>query len=399
MTNVSIWLGFLISLTLLMVIARKNLWLALVVAAIVLGLFNLTYVELYHVIFDTLLDKSILLLSLAVGMIPIIGGALETSGMMDDIVKNLRIRKRSFLVFSPSLLGLLPMPGGALLSAPLIKKSGVGVTNDKKSAINVWYRHVIVFIYPLGALLPATKMAGLNLYVAVLYVIPGFLLMLVLGHIFLLRDIRGRMRYDEPPQPKKLAIAIGVILVTPLLHFSLMNASTNILPELYLVIAVAIGLMLAFYLGRLKWKDVKSVSIKMKPWNYALIIIGMFLFLNIFKASDTPLVIALLTISRTGFIVAVGAFLGFVTGRVNVPVSIMLPIYFSKYSISTMDPTIFAIMFFSIFMGYMISPVHPCTSVSLEYFRVRYKDFFRIILMPTIIALLFAFVAAMILHK
>ncbi len=389
-----IWLGFFLSIALLMLIARKSLWIALTVAAIILGSFSLSVYEIGEEILKTLIDPSILLLALSVGMIPMIGGVMETSGLMDDLVENLRMKKRLFLAFSPALMGMLPMPGGALLSAPIIKKGGKGVSNDRKSAVNVWFRHLLLLIYPLGALLATTKMAGLDLYLAILYLIPGFLLMLVLGYLFLLRDVEGKIEYGRF-KPKKLAISLGIILAAPLIHLSLMMFD-NTITEAYLLIGVSISLALALYFGRIGLNGIKNVSLKMKPWNFALIIIGMFLFLNIFEASDTPGVIASLAVSKAILLVVIGAILGFATGRVQVPVSILLPIYFSKYGVEAMMALPFALMFFSIFMGYIISPVHPCVSVSLEYFKSSFKNFLKNMMIPAAMGLFVAFIFAMI---
>ena len=123
----------------------------------------------------------------------------------------------------------------------------------------------------------------------------------------------------------------------------------------------------------------------------------MFIFLNVFKASEVPSLIAGLSVSKAVLIVGVGALLGFATGRVQVPVSILVPIYFSKYGASALTPSAFAIIYFSAFMGYVISPVHPCVSVSLEYFKSGFKDFLKILILPTVIALIIAFICASVL--
>ena len=185
-----IWFGFFFSFTLLVIIARKNLWLGLIIASYVLGIFSLSFFELWEQTLKTITDPSIILLAIAVGLIPVIGGAMERSGLMDDLVNNLRLKKRPLMAFASSFVGLLPMPGGALLSAPLIEKSGGDVSNENKAAINVWYRHVFLLIYPLGMLLATTSMAKVNLYTVILYLIPGFVLMQILGYFFLLIKVK-----------------------------------------------------------------------------------------------------------------------------------------------------------------------------------------------------------------
>ncbi len=390
----TVWIGFFLAIALLMVIARKSIWIALLVAAFVLGIFTLPPFQIAIEAVNTLKDPSILLLALAVGMISIIGGALEISDLMDDLVSNLRMKKKNLLAFSPALFGMLPMPGGALLSAPIVEKGGEHVTSHKKSALNVWFRHVMLLIYPLGALLATTKIADINLYVAILYLTPGFILVVALGYIFLLRDIRGENTYLHRFNAKRLAIPLSVILAAPLVDLVLMITFNHIIPEIHLVIAVSMSLFLAFYFGRLGLKDIKPISLKMKPWNFALIIIAMFIFLNVFIASGAPSLIAELSVSKAVLTVCIGSLLGFATGRVQVPVAILVPVYFSRYGISALTPSTFAIIYFSTFIGYVISPVHPCVSVSLEYFKSGLKDFLKVLTLPTIISLIIAFICA-----
>ena len=66
----------------------------------------------------------------------------------------------------------------------------------------------------------------------------------------------------------------------------------------------------------------------------------------------------------------------------------------SLWNGATMAPMPFAVMFFSVFMGYLISPVHPCVTVTLEYFKTDYKAIFKELIAPTIIALVIAFLFA-----
>jgi hypothetical protein len=119
----------------------------------------------------------------------------------------------------------------------------------------------------------------------------------------------------------------------------------------------------------------------MKPWNFTLIILGMFVFLHIFRASSAATLIASIPLEPATLCVVAGFVLGVATGRVLLPASIMLPVYLTFGSIT---PVVFALIYTSIFFGYMISPVHPCVGVSLEYFSVPMKNFLRLLLVPTV---------------
>jgi len=393
------WIGLVVTFTLLVVIARWSLWAGLTVSAITLGLFYLPLPGLAACVWQVLADPSIISLAFAVGLIPVIGGTLERSGLLGDLVDNLRIGKRLFLMSGPALLGMLPVPGGAILSAPLVNKAGGSLPGDSKVAINIWFRHVLTMIYPLAALLPAAKMASIDLYIAVLYITPVFIFVAVIGYVFLLREVKGRITYASPFDPAKLALPVVVLLSAPVIHITLLSFMKGCPGEFPLVLGVLVSLLLAFWAGKFRGKDIFYVCRRMKPWRYALIILAIFIFMNVFRASGAAGVIARIPLSKSVLIVAVGAILGVVTGRVQVPVSIMLPIYQAKFGAVAMPPLTFMVMYFAIFIGYIISPVHPCVLVTMEYFGVGFRDFFRKLAAPAAISLLAAFAAGLLFIK
>jgi len=47
-------------------------------------------------------------------------------------------------------------------------------------------------------------------------------------------------------------------------------------------------------------------------------------------------------------------------------------------------------------MGYIVSPIHPCVSVSLEFFGSSLKDFYKKLFWPTFISLAAAFVVSIV---
>ena len=286
------WTGFILSLAVMIGVARKNLWLGFIAGAVTLGIFNLSAGEMFNEITRTITDISILLLAFSVGTISLIGGVLEESGLMDTLVSNLKLKRKLFLVFGPAFFGMLPMPGGALLSAPLVRRAGDDISDSQLTSINIWFRHVLILIYPLGGLLVTTKIAHLNLYKAMLYLFPGLILMLILGYIFLLRGIKGHLQTQQSISLSKILNPIIIIISAPVIHVSLMSIFPSLLQEIPLIISVLCSLSLAFIMGRLPLKKAVPVVRKMKPWKYFMIIIGMFLFLNTFIASNISVIIA-----------------------------------------------------------------------------------------------------------
>lgn len=379
------WAGLIISLAAILIIARRNLPLALLCGALILGFFTMTPPEVFGRIFHTLTDASVLLLAVAMGVIPMIGGVMKRSGQIDDLVNNLRIGKRGLLALSPAIMGLLPMPGGALLSAPILEKGGAGVADDLKVAINDWFRHLFILIYPLSSeLIASAKIASLSVYSAMVYLLPTFFFAILLGYVFFVRRIKGELEYADGFSLRGLLLPLSIVLVAPVLDFSLKRFFTLPVQELATVIAVASAFALSCSLSRIRL-DLPAIARRMRPWNFALIILGMFIFLNIFKASNAAARIASIPLPPVTLCVVAGFALGVATGRVLLPASIVLPVYLTFDAIT---PVVFALIYTGVFFGYVISPVHPCVGVSLEYFNVPMKNFIRLLFVPTAIILL-----------
>ena len=378
------WIGFFLTIAALLIISTRNFALAMFVGAFILGIFTMDPNQLAAEFLDAISDISTILLALTVGLIPLIGGTLKHSGQMDDLVDNLRVGKKPFLAVSPALIGMMPMPGGALLSCPLVEKSGKDVPRNVMAGLNVWFRHVLFLIYPLApALIVSTKVAGLGVYQVVPCLVPFLFLSLLLGYVFLLRNVPGRIEYEKQFKLKKLVPPLTVIFLAPILDFSLKGI---LFPEeLATLVGVTVSLILALIVGNVGTRSLLKIVKDAKPWNFAMMIMGIMIFLDVFAASRIPDLILEVNISAEILCVVVAFLLGFGTGRIVTPAGIVIPMFLTKFgSISSIT---FAITYFSMFLGYVMTPVHPCVSLTAEFFKVNTKDFLKVMLPPTLIAL------------
>jgi len=393
---VRLWIGFALSIVLLLFVSRRNLALGMAIAAAVLAAFTLTPASFGEALWQTISDPSVLLLALIVGLIPLIGGAMETSGEMGRLVSNLRIGVRPFLALAPALLGMLPMPGGALLSAPLIERGAGHTAPDVKAAANVWFRHALLLVYPLGpALIASAKIAGLDVYAVIPYLVPAFLLTLITGYVFLLRRASGRLSQSGAFSVVGLVVPLAIILAAPLLDLLLKGTIDLPVAEIGTSVGVFVSLVAAMAVGRLRFRQFGAIFRRMTPWKYALIVLAMFTFLNVFTASGVPERIAAMTLPPVVLCVVIGAVLGLITGRIQAPMSIVLPIYFSTYG--AMPAPVFALTYFAVFLGYILTPIHPCISVSVEYFETSMVPFLKRMIVPAAIGLVASLVVGLLL--
>jgi integral membrane protein (TIGR00529 family) len=383
----TVWIGVILALAALIYLSRYSLPLGMGISAIILSVFTLSLSGIGEAFVHTFADPSVLLLAFVVGVIPMIGGVLEESGGIDRLVGNLRIGVQPFLALSPALLGMLPMPGGALLSAPLVERGAPDVPADVKAAANVWFRHAFLLVYPLGtSLIASAKIASLGLYTAILYLLPAFFLVIGLGYLFLLRKAHGKASYNERFSGRELAIPLLIILAAPLIDLVLKKTLPLPYPEIGTAVGVTVSLALGVAFSRSGLKDLLAIYRKMRPHYYAGIIFAMFFFLRVFEASGAPERIAALSLPPIVLCVVIGFLLGLITGRIQTPISIVVPIYLTTH-VAVSGPA-FAVTYFAIYLGYLISPIHPCVSVSLEYFSVAMPVFLKRMAVPVAIAFL-----------
>lgn len=399
---------FFIAIGVVLIVSRRNIGLSLFLGALILGIFtpiistlvgssfpyDLSLSEGSLEILKAFFNPAVILLALSVALIPLIGGTMERSGQMDTLVNNLRLPRRATISSLPAILGMLPMPGGALLSAPLVERTGDGVSASDKAAINVWFRHILFLVYPLAtALLVTAKIVDLSVYTLIPRLFPFFILSLLTGYVFLLREVDGNVNYEGEFSLKGLILPLLVVLIAPVIDLILGTIFPPVDPfsELALFIGVVSSLSLSSVIGGIAWRDIVGIFKKMKSWNFAFVIFGMFAFLNVFGASPIPERINSVQLQLQLLFVVVGFFLGLGTGRIQAPMGILLPIVLLSYEVT---PMAFSIMYFSVFIGYALSPVHPCVSVSIEYFDTSLGKFFRSLAAPAMISLFGVFIVS-----
>ena len=73
----------------------------------------------------------------------------------------------------------------------------------------------------------------------------------------------------------------------------------------------------------------------------------------------------------------------------------LIPIFFATYGTEQFTAFTFTVLYVAVYLGYMISPVHPCVSVSIEFFDTKYKDFARKLILPSFIGFAFTYFAAL----
>ncbi|MFX1337861.1 MAG: DUF401 family protein, partial [Promethearchaeota archaeon] len=280
------WIAFLIVISLILIFSKKELGIILSIGTIIFAI--LTQVNLVESFIVVSTNPSIILLVIAVALIPILGGIMEESGLMLELIQKMKISKKTSLMVSPAFFGLLPVPGGALMSAPIVDQIDPSIDVNRKVAINVWYRHALILIYPLSTILIVSSvLAGISLYVIVVAMIIPFIVMILVGYFTLLRSVDIEVAEYER-DVKRVLRNLFPIIIAPIIDFFGRTFLNLAYPEIFLLIGLCVSIWIAMVYSNMKLSNLKEIAKKMRIWRFSLLIFAIFWFLEVFIRTGLP---------------------------------------------------------------------------------------------------------------
>jgi hypothetical protein len=344
--------------------------------------------------------------------------ALSKSGRMAKTVAALRdwLRSRRLILAGlPALVGLLPMPGGALFSAPLVASvdSEKELDENHKVAINYWFRHIWEYWWPLypGVIL-AIRFSGLPVAVYFLVQMPFTLVAVLGGYLFILRKVKRKQ--GEGAQAKTLHPAGALSAMGPIaLLVTLSVLGSALLPLAGIGGTMASLLaMLAGLIASLLWiftADPRSFGPSLvlfrdrNTWLMMILVVGIQLFSSVIKHPLDTAGATLVTLMRDELvgsgvplltvIMVIPFIAGLVTGVAFGFVGASFPIVFALIGNDPGPGTLAAATACAYsfgYMGMMISPMHVCFVVTGEYFRCSIYGTYRYLAGPVVLMLLAA---------
>jgi len=136
---------------------------------------------------------------------------LRTTGMLKRMVSSLSAAltdRRVVMAALPAMIGMLPSPGGAVFSAPMVAEASQNMALDaeKKALVNYWYRHIWEYISPLyPGIILASGLSGISLQQLFLAHLPFALAVIVGGAWFCFKDIpRETALAIRAPEPNRM---------------------------------------------------------------------------------------------------------------------------------------------------------------------------------------------------
>jgi integral membrane protein (TIGR00529 family) len=303
------------------------------------------------------------------------------------------------LVLIPAAIGLVPMPGGALFSAPLVGQAAQNNSSSPewKAAVNYWFRHILEYWWPLYPVVIVTlSIFILPTWQFMLLQIPFTFVSLYAGYFFLLRR-RLFSFTDEPVEQnhpsivKVLLPIVIIVLATLVLPGFFRRVSPGLNPASWKLLSMLAGLLVSLILI---WLDRKKHTRKMfsglaslKTLNVFITLAGVMIFESLLDSSGLiPLAGRELSIGRVpiGLIIAFLPFLaGLVTGIAIGFAGAAFPIvvgFISAGEISLQPMAALVLAFSMGYAGMMLSPVHLCFLLTVDYFSTSLIKVYKYLL-------------------
>lgn len=309
-----------------------------------------------------------------------LGVLLKKYGIMDKMIDALNEtvgNPKVIMMSIPALVGMLTVPGGAIISAPFVKDMGEQYDVDMPTcaAINLVFRHISMHIMPYatGFLLVASLIPELSIYR-----LSGFNAIFVVAYVaiayfFFIRKIRGKPQSGRSVNLQSIG---KLLLYTSPIYTAIL---LNVLFGIPFYIAMLANHLLAFLLGpRTNYfvDFAKSFNLKvllsLTGVYYIQAVIAQFDSLTAFFSSifGNPSTIL------AGIVLA-SFFFGFTTGFQPTAIGLVLPLL-AAAGLTPGRLLMFTHMTFCWgFLGYFFSPLHLCQLFTCEFMGVKTSDLYR----------------------
>ena len=326
-------------------------------------------------------------LVLAVGLISLLSRLLKDLGLLENFMKSLVAFVRSAkvaLIIIPALIGLFPIIGGAIFSAPLVDTLGdrLRLSPSVKTSTNLVFRHAVFYFSPFNpSLILLAGITGIDILEMIKYLFPLGIANIVAGYYLYLHRTEDAGASEREAKATvswttclKMLLFYGAPLFLSLILFIFFRAP--------LLISLLIGVVAALLLGDREKGNFKEIFTR-GPDPLLMLGIGGIMVFQSLVGELAGLFMMMETIAASGipnfFLFVIVPFLiGWVSASFSLTVGITAPILFPLLHQGGEEVFYAILLYASGFFSYYISPIHLCQIVSNNYFSVRGFDAYKL---------------------
>ncbi len=394
-------LVIILALTIFLLIKKWDLGLILLCdSAIVALLFSMPFLLYLKSIAGSIIAVDTLSLTGAVFLVLVLAEMMRRSNAMEGMVRSLQALvpdSRITLALMPLIVGMLPMLGGAMFSAPMVNEVGtrLNLSPDRKTFINYWFRHSMEYIFPLyTSLLMMATLLDVSVYEFIRAAWPMTVVALVSGVLFGLLGVKEIRNPDESHTSHSTWDHWRDLLVNtwPLILVILMVIILKVNMLISLVIVIALYMFLK-HIGPAQWLDVLKKGIPIRTFTA---IMGVMLFKHVLEDAGAveQIPLALSTLGLPPLLVAfvvpviVALLTGTAAAALALSIPLVAPLLTNQQGILPMQAGVW--LYVASFSGILMSPLHLCLALTREYFGASWGPLYRRIIPAVGIVVLFA---------
>jgi hypothetical protein len=364
-----------------LVYKRISLEITLLSTSLLLALLSLDFAEIPSVFTRTAMDSVTISLVGATLGIMLLSQLYKETGKVEDVSRSLgEVVKNSKVIVSvlPAVIGLLPVAGGALMSAPLIETEADNLRMDeeRKVYVNVWFRHIIFPVYPVSqVLILLSALTGVSLFSVILRQIPVVLAMSVIGYFLGLWKVQTKTEANKRLESKlseNLAILIESFLPILMMIFVVIVFSWSVF------VASLIGLALLMVIARPSFDVLCKTFNNPSIYTITLAAFGAMLLRNVTLTSGISEVLGGIIsngqISEVVLLSGLPAILAFLVGSPSGGIAITVPIL---EAVLNFTPKTASLLYSAAYLGYVGAPTHLCLVLTAKYFKTSLNSVYK----------------------
>jgi hypothetical protein len=319
--------------------------------------------------------------------------ALKAARLMESMVRallELISDARVVIGVVPALTGLLPMPGGAMFSAPMVEEIShhCSVDANQKTFANYWFRHIWEYVMPLyPALILCATLLSLPVSAFMRAQWPLTLAAIVGGGIVVWARF-PKNGNDVAHTDRRGSLLTFARSIWPV---ALVVVATMAL-EVDLLITLPTTLLLLALVARFSWGQTWGVLRKGLDWRIALVLIGAMVFKKVMESTGVvehvSEALGAVGVPPLALIATIPFIVGLATGITVAAFSISVPIVLPFLMVGGSIHLPFVVLMYAGGMtGLMLSPVHLCLILTRAYFGADWWKTMRPVLFAQAVVL------------
>ncbi len=352
--------------------------------------FTLRFFEPFRL---TLIDLRTWRLVATIILVITLGSILSKIGYLERMVAALKAYINPSMVarIAPALIGLLPMPGGAMVSAPIVEEltKNTSATPEAKTASNFWWRHIWEPVWPLyQSVILAAAILEVSVWQVAFICFPITLACIISGFLIIHLPLSSEKNLNKDFSRFIREMFASLWPVLFIVASGLIFRADLILSLLALYVLMLLVRIADFKMIYASFKEEFSFDI-------ILIFLGGLSMMKVIELGQAAIktlaafqawgIPADLVVFTLPFLV------GFLTGLTAAYVGVGFPIVSSAFLLTGGLSSGIFLAYAGGLMGIMVSPVHLCLALTKNYFKAEYKGIFKLLIPVVLLTSLIIF--------